>query len=188
MVGILSLWAPIVLAAVLVFVASSIIHMFLPYHRSDFDKVADEDGVMAALRPFAIPPGEYLVPNAGGRADVMKSDEFKEKVRKGPVAFFTVMDPASTLNMGPQLGQWFVYCLVVSVFAAYLTGRTMAPGDEYLAVFRVAGATAFACYGFAIWQRSIWFKQRWSTTLKSTLDSLIYALLTAGSFGALWPS
>lgn len=188
MVGILSLWLPILVSAVLVFVASSIIHMFLPYHRTDYAQVPDEDGVMNALRPFNIPPGEYVVPHAGGRPDVMKSEAFQEKVRRGPVFFATFMEPGSLFNMAPQLVQWFVYCVVVSVFAAYLAGRTVAPGAAYLEVFRVAGTVAFACYGVGVWQRSIWFRQKWSTTLKTTFDALLYALLTAGSFGAFWPS
>jgi len=36
MVPIAALWIPILLSAVIVFVASSIIHMLLPYHRSDY--------------------------------------------------------------------------------------------------------------------------------------------------------
>ena len=36
MVSILALWLPILVAAVIVFVASSILHMVLPYHRSDY--------------------------------------------------------------------------------------------------------------------------------------------------------
>ena len=46
---------------------------------------------------------------------------------------------------------------------------------------------AFACYAIAGWQDSIWFKRSWSTTLKNTFDGLIYALVTAGTFGWLWP-
>jgi hypothetical protein len=55
-------------------------------------------------------------------------------------------------------------------------------------VFRFAGATAFVGYGLALWQHSIWYKLAWSTTLKSNVDSLIYALLTGGAFGWLWPA
>ena len=89
--------------------------------------------------------------------------------------------------MGSQLAQWFVYCLIVGVFAAYITSRAAAPGAEYLSVFRFAGCTAFIGYSLAHMQRSIWFKQAWSTTLKNMFDGLIYGLLTAGSFAWLWP-
>ena len=128
MVSIVSLWLPILLSAVIVFIASSIIHMLLKYHRSDFGRVPSEDEVMDALRPFNIPPGDYVIPCAG------KAKE-----------------------------------------------------TDYLAVFRFAGCAAFLGYAMALLQNSIWYKRKWSATLKSMFDGLIYALLTAGTFGWLWP-
>ena len=186
MVSILSLWAPILLAAVLVFVVSSIIHMFLTYHANDFNKVEDEDGVMDALRGFNIPPGDYALPNAGGMED-MKSDAFREKVEKGPAAFFTVLRPGAMLAMGKSLTQWFLYSVLVGVVAAYLGGRVLGPGTEYLSVFRVTATVAFCCYVLAHPQRSIWFHQKWSTSFKSMFDGLVYASVTGGAFGWLWP-
>jgi hypothetical protein len=101
------------------------------------------------------------------------------------VAVLTVMhDP----SMGKSLMQWFLYCIVVGVFAAYIAGRAVGPGAEYLEAFRFAGATAFIGYGIALWQNSIWYKIAWSTTIKSNFDSLIYGLLTGGAFGWLWPA
>ncbi len=38
MVSLMSLWIPILVSAVIVFVLSSIIHMVLPYHRTDLRK------------------------------------------------------------------------------------------------------------------------------------------------------
>ena len=187
MVGLLSLWAPILISAVLVFVASSVIHMFLNYHGRDFSQVPDEDRMMEALRSFDVPAGDYVIPYAGGDPDVMKSEQFREKARQGPVVFMTVLPKGDPFNMGPQLAQWFLFCLVVSVFAAYITGRALPAGSDYLNVFRFAGCTAFIGYALAHFPRSIWFKQRWSTTLKSVFDGLIYGLLTAGAFGWLWP-
>ncbi len=186
MVPIMSLWIPILLSAVIVFIVSSIIHMLLPYHRKDFGKVPAEDQVMDALRPFNIPQGEYVIPNAGSH-QAMKSPEFIEKVNQGPVAFMTVL-PNGMPKMGTSLAQWFVYCAVVSLFAAYVAGRALGPGVEYLQVFRFVGATAFIGYTVASWQNSIWYKRAWSTTAKNTFDGLVYALFTAGTFGWLWPA
>lgn len=186
MVGVLALWLPILVAAVLVFFGSSIIHMFLPYHRTDFAKVPDEDGVMDAMRAFNIPAGDYVIPRAGS-PEAMKSEEFQEKARRGPVWFMTVLPAGDPFAMGSQLAQWFVYCIIVGFFAAYITGRAVAPGADYLSVFRFAGCTAFIGYSLAHMQRSIWYKQAWSTTLKNMFDGLVYGLLTAGSFAWLWP-
>jgi hypothetical protein len=54
-------------------------------------------------------------------------------------------------------------------------------------VFRVVGTTAFMGYALGLWQMSIWYKRSAVTTLKSTFDGLVYACLTAGAFGWLWP-
>lgn len=185
MVPLASLWAPILLSAVFVFVASSIIHMMLPYHRNDFGKVPAEDEVMDALRKIGIPPGDYVVPYAGSPKR-MKDPDFIDKVKRGPVVFMTVLESGPPA-MGKNLVLWFVYCAAVGVFAAYIAGRALAPGAQYLEVFRFAGCVAFIGYSVALWQNSIWYKRAWSTTLKSSMDSLVYALLTAGAFGWLWP-
>ncbi len=66
-------------------------------------------------------------------------------------------------------------------------GRALGPGANYLHVFRFAGATAFLGYAGALSQMSIWYRRAWSLTIKSSFDGLIYGLLTAGTFGWLWP-
>jgi hypothetical protein len=185
MVGLHQLWLPILLSAVFVFIASSIIHMFSPWHKSDYPAVPNQDRVMDALRAFAIPAGDYMLPRPASTAE-MKSPEFAEKMKRGPVVIMTIMPNASTA-MGKQLSSWFVYCVVVSLFAAYIASRALTPAAEYLQVFRFVGATAFIGYSLALWQLSIWYRRAWSTTIKATIDGLIYACLTAGTFGWLWP-
>jgi len=183
--SIFALWLPILLSAVIVFLVSAVIHMVFTYHQSDFGKLADEDGVMDALRGFNIPPGNYVIPCAGS-AKAMNSPEFVDKAKKGPVAFMTVM-PSGIPSMAASLTQWFVYSIVIGIFAAYIGSRTLAPGAHYLDVFRYVGTTAFAGYALALLQNAIWYKHSWSMTLKSMFDGLIYALMTAGTFGWLWP-
>lgn len=185
MVTVLSLWLPILLSAVLVFFASFLIHMVLGYHRADHGKLPKEDAVMDALRGFDIPPGDYMVPCAEGPG-AMKDPAFLARRDKGPVAVMTVMKPGP-FSMGSDLVKWFVYCGVVSTFAGYLASRAAHPGTRYLEVFRYAGTTAFCGYALALWQDSIWYKRQWGTTIRYTFDGLVYALLTAGTFGWLWP-
>jgi len=160
--------------------------MALPYHKNDFKRVPAEDDVMSALRPFNIAPGEYCVPRASSMKD-MGSPEFVAKLTKGPVFFMTVMKSGPMSMTGSLIG-WFVYSVVVSIFAAYIAGRALGPGAHYLSVFRFAGCTAFAGYALASWQNTIWYKRSVSTTLKLTFDGLVYALVSAGAFGWLWPS
>jgi hypothetical protein len=185
MVPIASLWLPILVSAVLVFVVSSIIHMLLPYHRSDYGRVHDEDHVMDSLRRFNIPPGDYLMPCPGDPA-MMRSPEFIAKREKGPIMMMTVFAPGPP-TMGKQLVLWFIYSMIVGLFGGYVAGISLGPGASYLVVFRIVGTVTFAAYALGLWQNSIWFGKAWSITLKSTFDGLIYALLTAGVFGWLWP-
>jgi len=185
MVGLFALWLPILLSAVIVFIVSSIIHMASPWHKSDYPKMEKQDEVMDALRPFNIPPGDYMVPRPESMKD-MRSPAFMEKLNKGPKIVMTVL-PAGMPGMTKNLVGWFLYSVVVNIFAAYVTSRAVATGAEYLQVFRFVGTVAFVGYALALWQMSIWYNRAWSSTIKSTVDGLIYALLTAGTFGWLWP-
>jgi ABC-type transport system involved in multi-copper enzyme maturation permease subunit len=116
----------------------------------------------------------------------MGSTAFAERVKQGPVVVFTVM-PSQTMSMGRNLILWLLYCIVVSALAAYIAGRALPPGAPYRQVFRFAGATAFIAYSVALWQMSIWYRRAWTTTIKASVDGVIYAVLTAATFGWLWP-
>jgi len=185
MISLSALWLPILISAVIVFAASAAIHMAPTWHRSDYPGIPRESEAMSALRPLAIPPGDYFVPRASGMKE-MKTPEFTEKMKQGPVLILTVM-PNGPMSMGRNLLQWFIFVIVVGIFVAYVTSRSLAAGADYLRVFQIAGATAFIAYSMALWELSIWYRRSWSLTLKATLDGLIYALLTAGTFGWLWP-
>jgi len=185
MTVLLALWLPILLSAVFVFIASSLLHTVIPWHKNEYPAVPRQDQVMDALRPFAIPPGDYMLPRCANTAE-MKSPEFAEKLTRGPVMMLTVI-PNGPFSMGRSLALWFLFVVVVSVFAAYVTSHALAAGATYRQVFRYAGVTAFLAYAGALWELSIWYRRAWSTTIKATIDGLIYAGLTAGTFGWLWP-
>ena len=185
MTGLSSLWLPILLSSVFVFILSSLIHTASPWHKSDYRKVPDQDKVMDALRPFAIPPGDYMVPRPSSMQD-MRTPEFKDKLKKGPVMVVTVF-PNGVGGIGKNMVLWFLYLVVVGVFSAYVAGRALPAGASYLAVYRFAGATAFIGYSAALWQLSIWYRRAWGTTIRATVDGLLYALVTAATFGWLWP-
>jgi hypothetical protein len=182
--GLTALLVPIVLSAVIVFVASSIIHMGPFWHKNDFPMLAGQDKVMDALRPLNIPPGEYMIPRPAAMAD-MKAPEFQEKMKKGPVLMLNMLHPGP-ISMGAPLAQWFGFCLLVSVFAAYLASRTQPATATYLAVHRVAGCSAFMGYALAAIPNSIWYKRSWTVTAKTLFDGLIFGMLTGGTFGWWW--
>jgi hypothetical protein len=180
-----TLWLPILLSSVGVFILSAVIHMFLPWHKSDLPKVPNEEKVREALRPLGIPPGEYVVPRAQGSKE-MKSPEYAQKLKEGPVLALTVRRNGS-VQMGSRMVAWFVYLIVVDIFVAYISGRALPAGATYLDVFRSAGTIAFSCYVVAQWEMPIWWWRSIGLTIKATIDGLIYAVVTAGIFGWLWP-
>ena len=185
MVPLTALWLPILLSAVIVFVASSIIHMVLPIHKSDYRKLPDEDKITDALRGSGVTPGRvYVFPYCSMKD--MKSPEVQEKFKRGPIGFITIR-PSGAPAMGKFLVQWFVYCIVVSIFTACVVASTLMPGTQYMRVFHLAGIVAFVGYSLALIQNAIWKGETWGVTFKHALDGLIYGLLTAGTFGWLWP-
>ena len=185
MVPVLSLLIPIVVSAVFVFIASSIIHMATPWHKNDLKKLPNEDAALNALRALNLPPGNYGYPKPDSMKE-MGSPEFQAKAKAGPVGFMTVK-PSWNFSMGGTLAQWFVYSLIVSLFAGYIAGVAFGPGTEYLRIMQVAGTVGFVGYSLAQMHESIWWGKNWGATIRSMIDGLIYGLLTAGTFGWLWP-
>jgi hypothetical protein len=184
MVPLTALWLPIVLSAVIVFVASFVMHMVLTYHHSDYRQLPEEDKLLAALRATGLKRGLYFFPFCTHKE--MKSPAMIEKYKQGPVGTMTIF-PSGPPAMPKFLVMWFVYCLIIGFFVAYLTGRTVAFGALYPAVFRVAGTAAFLAYGVGLLSNGIWKGQPWGMVIKEVIDGLIYSLLTAGTFGWLWP-
>src|SRR5271167_4403495 len=162
-----ALWLPIVLSAVIVFVASSIMHMVLPYHRGDYQPLPDEDKVLPALRAAGLKRGLYIFPFATHKD--MNSPAVIEKYKQGPVGMMTVF-PIGPPVMPKFLGLWFAYCLIIGLFVAYLTGHTVTSGAPYLVVFRVAGTAAFLAYGLGHLSNGIWKGQTWGVTMKEVFD------------------
>lgn len=179
------LWLPILLSGIIVFVASSIVHMLLPWHRNDYPRLPREQEFRAAVGPLALPPGDYMVPRSTSTEE-MKSEAFRQQWREGPNVILTVLPPGE-IGMGRSLALWFVYVLVIAQFGAYVAGRALAPGADYLRVFQLVGATTFIGFAGGLWQMWIWYRRSVRVTLTSTVDALLYALLMGGVFGWLWP-
>lgn len=187
MVPLTSLLIPIVISAVVVFFASFIIHMVLGYHKTDLRKLPDqqEDEILAMMSRLNLPPADYGAPHPGS-PERMKDPGFIAKMAKGPIVFMNV-SPGMSPSMGKSLTQWFLFVLVVTFFSAYITSRAVTADVDYLTVFRFVGTSAFMGYALGQIPESIWYKRSWVRTFKSVFDGLIYALLTAGVFGWLWP-
>lgn len=179
--SILELWMPILCAAVLAWIMSALVWMVFKWHQNDYGKTRDEEAARSALRGMS--PGYYSIPFCPDFKEMAKP-EMQQKMQDGPVALIAIM-PSGQQKMGGMLLASFVYNILVSVLCAYMVSRTLTADASYLQVFRVAGTTAFAAYGVAYIQESIWFGRPYSVSAKNLLDALLYALVTGGAFGWL---
>jgi hypothetical protein len=181
----LSLWLPILLSAVVVFIVSSLIHMVIKWHSPDYHGFANEDAVRAAIRAGNPAPGRYVMP-ACKEMKEMGGAAMQQKYREGPVAHVTV-GPNGPPVLGKFLGQWFVLSLLISAVAAYLAVRLIGTGHDHArAVAKLVGAVSFVAYGFGTLQESIWMMRPWASSAKYLLDAAIYAVSSALVFYCLW--
>lgn len=186
MVNVLELWLPILLSAVFVFIVSSVIHMLLPIHKGDFQKLPGEESVLEAMRAQGVKPGAYTFPCAASMKE-MGSPEMLEKLNRGPVGHLTVM-PNGPFSLGKSLAQWFLLSILIGVFAAYLASIGLSSGAPKMDVFRLAGSAGILGYAVGYIEGSIWKGVSWKITGKFIFDGIIYGLTTGATFAWLWPA
>jgi hypothetical protein len=186
MVSLAHLWLPILLSGIFVFIASSIVHMaFKFWHNPDYHGLPNESEVDAAIRKGNPAHGMYLLPYC--EMEDMKKPESRQKFEQGPVGFLILRRPGK-FSMGKPLVLWFVFCIVVAFFAAYIASRTLAAGTAHMQVFRIVSTTAFMGFAFGALPMGIWWAQPWRAVTKDVVDGLIYALVTGAVFLWLWPT
>ena len=180
----LQLWLPILLSAVFVFIASSIIWMVLPIHKHDYkDPGEKERPFLEFLRTHGFGPGVYSVPWCHGKDKAAAM----ERAKQGPWAMLVVMKNAP--NMGKLLGLWMLHLIIIGVVIGYiLTNGLLAFGSPFLLVFRLASTAALLAHaGYALPQ-CIWHGQPWSQLPGRLFDGVVYALITGATFAWLWPT
>lgn len=184
-VTLIDLWLPIVVTAVVVFFASFLTHMVLKHHKSDWDKLPDEDGFMAGLRASGAKPGSYMFPHCDDHKK-MNEPETKKKLEAGPIG--TIIIWPGGVNMGANLVKTFIALLIIAVFVAYLATTALPRGSEFITVFRFAATAGVMshCLGFIC--HAIWYQQKQSAFINDLLDGIAYGLLTGVIFGLLWPA
>lgn len=181
-----SLWIPVVVSTVAVFIVSSIIHMLLRYHKLDYKQLPNEDAVAEVFRKSSVAPGCYFIPHCVD-AKQMKDPATVKKFTDGPVGLFTLMRTGPP-NLGKHLIQWALLSFFISFTAAYVARHALTYGAAGLTVTRITGTVAFAAYGLGSIQESIWKGVPWSNTLRSLVDAIVYAVVTGLIFCLLWPA
>ena len=184
MVTLISLWLPILIASVLVYTLATILYMVLPIHSNDFAKLQDEDAVIDALRGQDVRRGQYMFPGAQSKEE-WSSPEWIEKAKRGPVGLVFIMRPG--ISMSRQLIFQGLFILAISIMAGYMASASLPHGAEYLKVFQIAGTATFLGHAAGHFPNAIWHGFGWKLTWIRVFEGLLYALLTAGIFGWLWP-
>lgn len=180
------LWLPILLAAVFVFIASSVLHMVLRFwHAPECKGFSNEDEVGAAMRKSGAGAGLYMIPYCTPEA--MKDPATQEKFKIGPVGVIFLRAPGA-MNMGAFLGQWFAFCLFVSFFCALVAVHVLPRGAAHEHVFHFFALIAVMAYSFGVVPDAIWWGHPWKSALKHIIDGVIYAIVTALTFAWLWPA
>jgi hypothetical protein len=181
-----SLAIPVIVATIVVFIASSVLHMALKLHKSDYRGLPNEEAVRDVLGKASLSPGNYFVPYCSDMKQ-LSEPTMKEKFVKGPVAIITVR-PSGPPAMGKYLALWFGYCFLVTFVTAYVARQTMAYGADGMHVMRVITTIAFLGHGLPCLVDSIWKGQPWSNTFRFLIDGAVYSLLTGLCFLFLWPA
>jgi hypothetical protein len=179
------LWLPIVVATVIAFVASSLLWMAGPHHKKEWKPAPDQNGLRDVLRKAGAQPGAYMFP-FGDRSNKEAFAESMKQWAEGPAGILYIY-PKGPMAMGGLMVKQAIFFLVVNVFLAYLGTHAGLDHTSYLHVFRVVGTGAFMAYFLGAVPESIWFGRPWKSLWLTGVDALIYALLTAGTFGWLWP-
>jgi hypothetical protein len=184
--ALLTLWLPILLSAAVVFVLSSLIHMVLKWHASDYQGLANEDAIRAAFRAGNPAPGRYVLPHCADMKD-MCSEAMVKKFQEGPVAHL-VIGPNGAPSMGRPLALWFVWSLAIAAVAAYLAARVLGLDHGHArSAAKLVGAITFIAHGFGTMSESIWMLRPWTSSLKYALDAALFALGSGFVFYWLWP-
>ena len=180
-----SLILPVLLSAALAWIAAALIWTVLPWHKKDFAPLPDEAGTLANLAAQDLAAGQYMFPYADTPA-AMKEERVSKAFEEGTAGFITVL-PRGIPNMGRNMALSAILNVLVASLVACVACLTLAPGADYMTVFRVTAVATWLAYGTGTVYDAIWFGRPWSGVFKGFGDALIYALLTGGAFGWLWP-
>jgi hypothetical protein len=180
----LNLWLPILLSAVAIFIASSLIHMVLKWHNADYRKLANEDEVGAALRNGSPTPGQYVLPYCLDHKE-MGSEAMQKKFNEGPIGLITIRANGMP-SMGKSLSQWFVYCLIIAAITGSIARSALGPTPVTGMIACVVGTTSFLAFTGGSVQMGIWMGKPWRSVLFDAFDGVIYATICALMFSWLW--
>lgn len=184
----IDLWLPIALAAVIVFIASSVLWMATPLHKGDYATPPDEADIQGAIKKHSFKPGMYFIPWCRGGHGAMKDPENVRRMNEGP--WVLMMIPGGKPSFGRTLGLWFVNQVIVAALIAYVAHAAIPQGPAapaYLKVFQIVGGVSILAHGGMAAHDTMWKGLSARHTVVKLIDAAVYAALTAGCFAGFWP-
>ena len=177
---------PVMLSAAFVWLASAASWMALPHHIGEYRGVKDEADLADALRRQSLPRGQYILPHLDRWEDAATPGG-RERFVNGPVAFLTIL-PNRVPSIRRHLLLTLAHYVLVAAGIAWAAQTFIPLGAAYAQVFPPVAIMALLAHGSALIPEAIWYGKPWGNVLRGLLDAAVFALLTAGSMAATWPS
>ena len=181
-VELISLFFPVLLTTVALFISGFLCWAILPNHKPDWQKLPNEDEFLDAIAELNLPRGNFAYPHAMDQQS-MESDTYKRAVERG--TFGTVQVWGEAPKMGTNLIRQVVYLLVTNSCLAYLSTLALPAGADFMQVFRFVATAALLTFTVAVVPGTIWFKNRLTGYL---IDGVIQAVIVGAIFGSMWPA
>lgn len=181
-VELISLWLPILLTTVMLFFSGFICWMVLPNHKPDWKKLPNETEFLHKMAEWDIPKGNYAYPYAMDK-ESMEGENAKKAIEQG--TFGTIQAWGGQPSMGNNLLCQVGFLFVTNFCLAYLATLGVAPGADFMTVFRFVATAAFLTFTAAVVPGAIWFKNRITGHI---IDGVIQAAIAGAVFAWLWPS
>ena len=186
-----NLWLPILVSAVVTWIAGAVIWMALPHHKKDMSELPNQQETIERIRALGLPPGNYAFPGGGCSKEAMKDPEVQRCWKEGPLGFISLWKTPP--KMGPSMIGTFCVNLAVSITIAYLAWVALGPvviasGPrlEFATVFQVTGTAGVLAYAFSHIPSGLWFGAYKRAILMNIIDGVVYGLITGAIFAWLW--
>lgn len=179
--SVVDFWLPILLSGLATHIYSTLAWIVLPHHKPDWNKLPVEDEFQQLIAANSVPAGQYLVPYAEHPND-QQSEVDQQKQGK---CVGTVILWSGPVNMGVAIAKTLSYFFVVALAIAHLCTLALRPGTEPLKVFEFVVVSSLLAHVAGQFPGVFWFRQR---VTMDTVDKILFAVITAAIFAALWPA
>jgi hypothetical protein len=171
---------------IILFVWSFLAWVVLPLHTTTLHPIANEDAVVAALKPALPAKGVYpLRANPGMGADKATQDAWMAKMSQGPTGLIVYNPAGVDPMMAGQMGTGIVLDILSALVVSWLLTRSTAFSSPYMT--RVMFCGVFAIFATVFDYLTMWNWMGYPGDFTSALivDALIAWLLAGLGIAAI---